>query len=155
MKNQCEFLVGYYFNGEPSLFHIDIERCTALPTENRNFAAIGIGNDLAKFLLKEYNKVDSGFACADQIAIDVIATVKDNVKDCAGPAQVGISFPSTINNMEKPNLPFSSEPNLIHRGKTEFKFEALFGSQKRAYAANGERSMGRDFSQNTGDRPNT
>ena len=90
LEADCQFLVAFYFSGEPYLLHIDNYFCTLCPTDNEDYAAIGIGNDLAKYLLKEYKQVDPNFEYADLIATDVIEKVKANVKDCDGPTWIGI-----------------------------------------------------------------
>ena len=88
-----ELLIGFYCGGKPYLVHVDIEFCNASPVERSDFAAIGIGNDLAKYLLKEFKAADAGFALGQSEAISVIETVKANVKGCSGPTQVGLVWP--------------------------------------------------------------
>lgn len=91
LEADCQFLVAFYFSGEPYLLHIDNYFCTLCPSENGDYAAIGIGSDLAQFLLKEYKEADANFEHVDLIAPAVIKKVKDNVKDCAGLTWVGIA----------------------------------------------------------------
>ena len=94
------FLVGYYIGGKPFLGEIKLHDCTLWPVEKKDFASIGIGNHLADYLLKEYHVADADFGCGDQIAVSVIKKVKDNVKFCGGKTQIGIVFPSLMENFE-------------------------------------------------------
>ena len=95
-----EFLVAFYLHNQPFLFHIDIVRCLIHPTDIPDYSAIGIGNDLATYLLTEYRAADPQFRYSDQLAVSVIETVKKNVKDCGGQTRVGMVYPSMIPDFE-------------------------------------------------------
>jgi hypothetical protein len=92
-----EFLVASYFNGNARLSHIDIYNCNFSPME-KQYAAIGTGSDLAKYLLKEFKDADPQFEYGDLIATSVIEKVKENVDGCGGKTHVGIVFQSTPEN---------------------------------------------------------
>lgn len=93
LDQKHEFLIAYYLNGKPLLRHIDNYRCAVCPLENEKYGAIGIGNYLGLYLLKEHQMADGEFEFSDLAAISVIERVKANVDGCGGPCQVGMVVP--------------------------------------------------------------
>jgi hypothetical protein len=66
-----ELLVAYFFDGNPYLYALHID--TVIPSRVKgNFIGIGIGKDLAEFLLREYSLADPDFEFGDLIATAVI-----------------------------------------------------------------------------------
>jgi len=94
-----DFLIGFYFHQTLYLFHVNISGCTVCPVENENYAAIGCGDELARYLIKEYQKADPRFIHCDQIAVSIIEKVKLHIVGCGGPTRVGHVFPSAIENL--------------------------------------------------------
>jgi len=85
-------LVGYYFAGKPYLYEFNID--TTLPTRCKApFKAIGRGEYLGEFLLREYHQFDSDFQNGDLIAAATIEKVIPNVPGCGHPTWVGIVMP--------------------------------------------------------------
>lgn len=95
LDQHFEFLVAFYCDGDPFLLHVDIYGCTACPAGNGDYAAIGVGSDLAKYLIKEFQQADPDFEFVDVIATAVIEKVKANVKDCDGATWVGFAYPDS------------------------------------------------------------
>lgn len=114
-RMEFEFLIAFYLDGTPHLLHTDIFWGKVVPIENGRFSAIGIpGEDLARYLIKEYHKADAGFIHSDQIAVAVIEKVKEHIDGCGGPTKVGIVFPSNIENFHSQVCIYPEETvNLI------------------------------------------
>src|SRR5579859_1954949 len=64
LEADCEFLVAFHCAGKLHLCHIDNYYCTLCPTEN-HYSAIGVGSDLASYLLGEMNESDPEFEYSD------------------------------------------------------------------------------------------
>jgi hypothetical protein len=90
-EHRLNLLVGYFFNEKPYLYKMDIYR--GLPAAVKSFEAIGGGEILGYFLLKEYAQADPDFEFGMPIAISVVDKVIDNVDGCGKPTWVGNVFP--------------------------------------------------------------
>jgi len=113
-EHRLNLLVGYYFNQQPYLYKMDIYR--GIPTPVNSFEAIGGGESLGYFLLKEYSKSDPDFSNAMPIAISVVDKVIDNVD--------GVGRPIWVNNV----YPIPG-PLLIEKdGKKATNFQCFTGS---------------------------
>lgn len=95
LDQKHEFLIAYYLNGKPFLRYVDNYACLVCPLENDKYGAIGIGNYLGLYLLKEHQMTDGDFEFSDLAAISVIERVKANVDGCGGSCQVGMVVPMT------------------------------------------------------------
>ena len=93
--NAFTLLFGYYFQGNPYLYTIDIDWCMEIPVKNK-FKAIGNGAALGEFLLKEYGEASPDFEYGDIIATDVVEKVIENVEGCGSPSWFGIIEPAEI-----------------------------------------------------------
>lgn len=93
LDNKHDFLIAFFVNGQPRLRYIDNYRCTVFPVEHQDYGAIGTGDYLALYLLKEHRAADPGFEFSDSAAISIIERVKDNVDGCGGACQLGIVLP--------------------------------------------------------------
>lgn len=91
-ENAFALLLGYYLNGKPYLFTIDIDWCLPIPIKN-SYKAIGCGADLGEFLLREHWQADPDFAYSEVIATSVIEKVVDNMDGCGRPTWVAITNP--------------------------------------------------------------
>lgn len=120
LNHHCEMLLASFFDGEPILSTIGILDCTPRPAENKNFAAIGIGSELATYLLNEYGMADPDFLFSENIAISVVQKVTDNVRDCGGPIQSGIVFPS-MEDKRRTSAALILEPDLIQSVANELR----------------------------------
>lgn len=92
----CDFsmLVGYCIGEKSYLERISLMKCSLWPVENKTFAAIGIGNHLGDYLLKESSLSDPDFALGFQTAVAAVLKIKQNVKGCGGKTQIGLAMPS-------------------------------------------------------------
>lgn len=91
-ENGFTLMLGYYFQGKPYLYTIDIDWCIPIPVRN-SFKAIGCGASLGDFLLSEFREADPDFEYSDLIATAVIEKVIENVEGCGRPTWVGITHP--------------------------------------------------------------
>jgi 20S proteasome alpha/beta subunit len=91
-ENAFTLLFGYYCQGEPYLYTVNIDWGLAIPVKT-SFKAIGCGAMLGEFLLKEYSEAFPDFAYSDVIATAVVEKVIENVEGCGRPTWVGITYP--------------------------------------------------------------
>jgi len=113
-----EMLVGYYFNGCPHIYRLNLNVAVVAKRVNAAFSAIGVGKDLAEFLLREYSQADPDFDFGDIIATSVIEKVKDNVKGCGGQTWVGIAV-ADIDTYAEKNWTGYKEGELVKAGQSD------------------------------------
>jgi len=89
--HRLNLLVAYYFNEEPHLYKMDIYR--GVYTRVASFEAIGGGESLGYYLLKENAKADPDFSQEMPIAISVVEKVIDNIDGCGRPTWVANVYP--------------------------------------------------------------
>jgi len=92
LDNSLDLIVACYFNREPYMFTLDIDRAIWFQVKTP-FAAIGIGGYLGEFLLREYAQADPKFQFAWPMSIAVVEKVIDNVNGCGQPIRAGIAYP--------------------------------------------------------------
>jgi hypothetical protein len=91
---QFELLLGFCCKKKPHLFTLNLSMCVPLPVKGR-YRAIGIGADLAEYLIRQYAVNDPEFSYAYLIAGSVVQRVIDNVDGCGLPVWIGLSYPVT------------------------------------------------------------
>lgn len=87
--NAFTLLFGYYFQGNPYLYTIDIDWCLPIPVKNK-FKAVGRGAALGEFLLKEFGESSPDFEFGEIISTAVVEKVIENVEGCGRPSWFGI-----------------------------------------------------------------
>jgi hypothetical protein len=93
-EHRLNLLIGYFFKGNPYLYKMDIYR--GIPTAVNSFEAIGGGESLGYFLLKENAQANPDFEYGLPIIISVVEKVIDNVDGCGRPTWVGHVFPMPV-----------------------------------------------------------
>jgi hypothetical protein len=94
LENDCAFILGFFYKGTPGMLTLDINSYQVTESEFGDYAAIGIGDSLAKYIIKEFKCADRDFVFSEEIAIATIEKVKGNTDKCGGPTRVGIVFPA-------------------------------------------------------------
>jgi 20S proteasome alpha/beta subunit len=90
--NYFQFLIGYYFNGKPHLYEFSSYYASARKCP-RPFAVVGIGGDLAEYLLRPFAVAEMPAKQAMFTAVYVVGEVKNSVAGCGGPTQLAILSP--------------------------------------------------------------
>ena len=83
-----DLLLGFYFNGDPYMYSIDLERCYPIKIQSQ-FSSIGCGQYVADFLLSEYQKADPKLLYGYPALISIIQRTIDSVDGCNRPIWVG------------------------------------------------------------------
>jgi hypothetical protein len=90
-EHRLTLLIGYYFNCKPYLYTMDIYR--GLYTQVKSFEAIGAGQVLGYFLLKEYSQAVPDFDHGFPISVSIVDKVADNVDGCNQPIWTAHVYP--------------------------------------------------------------
>ena len=90
-EHRLNLLVGYFFKMKPYLFKTDIY--SGIYSKVPSFEAIGNGQSLGYYLLKEYSKSDPDMWDGFPIAVSVVEKVIENVDGCSAPTWVGTVYP--------------------------------------------------------------
>lgn len=91
-ENAFELLLAYFYERKPYLRTINIDWCKPIPVQGQ-FKAIGLGADMAQFLLREYQQSDPHFEAGPLIAAAVTEKTIDNIEGCGRPTWVGTVHP--------------------------------------------------------------
>ncbi|MGA2180917.1 MAG: hypothetical protein ABSH15_15225 [Verrucomicrobiota bacterium] len=120
-EHRLNLLIGYFFNGQPHLYKMNIYR--GLYTLVDSFEAIGGGQSLGYFLLKEYAQADPYFQGEFPVAVDVVNKVIENVDGCERPIWVANVIPlppeSQTNKKKNTHSQIECEAIIIPQRKTE------------------------------------
>lgn len=131
-EHRLNLLVGYYFKEEAYLFKMDIYR--GIPTRVDSFEAIGGGESLGYFLLKESSKANPDFSQGMPIAVSVVEKVIDNVDGCGRPTWVGNVFPVPgllIHHNDRVHTDYQCFTGMLPRQDTDLLAQELKHSDER------------------------